>query len=199
MGRIFCIAGKSGAGKDTLYRAVLEKYPGCLTPVIPCTTRPMREGEIDGENYFFVSEEELSKLEARDEIIEKRVYHTVQGPWTYFTKKFEPAPDRDYILITTPEGIRSFLRVFGGSVRPVLLTLPNGQRLHRCLEREDAQPRPDYAELCRRFLADEEDFSPENLASIPGIREIDSSGTVERSLAEWERLFFDEKRAPIEN
>lgn len=189
MSRIFCIAGKSGAGKDTFYRAVLQKYAGALTPVIPCTTRPMREGEVNGENYFFVTEAELKKLEDQGRVIEKRVYNTVQGPWTYFTPAFEPEEGRDYILITTLEGIRSFLRVFGGDVRPLLLTLPDGQRLHRCLEREDAQKNPNYAEMCRRYLADERDFSPENLASIPNLRSIDTSGTVADALCAWEELY----------
>ena len=188
MGRIFCIAGKSGSGKDTLYKAVLKKYAGAVTPVIPCTTRPMREGEIDGENYFFVTDAELQRLEDQGRVIEKRVYATVQGPWTYFTPAFDPEPGRDYILITTLEGIHSFLRVFGRAVRPVLLTLPDGQRLHRCLEREDAQKCPDYAELCRRYLADERDFAPEKLSAIPGLRQIDASGTVEDTLTAFKRL-----------
>ncbi len=189
MGRIFCVAGKSGAGKDTFYRAVLQKYAGALTPVVPCTTRPMREGEVNGENYFFVTEAELKRLEDEGKVIEKRVYNTVQGPWTYFTPAFEPEEGKDYILITTLEGIRSFLRVFGDKVRPILLTLPDGQRLHRCLAREDAQKSPDYAELCRRYLADERDFSPENLRSIPNLQTLDTSATVEETVSAWERIY----------
>ncbi len=192
MSRIFCIVGKSGSGKDTLYKAILEKYPGLLTPIIPCTTRPMREGEVNGENYFFVTDRELSLLEERGQVIEKREYHTVRGLWTYFTRRFPLMEGRDYIVITTLEGVRSFIRAFGDRVRPVYLTLPDGQRLRRCLDREEAGQNPDYAEMCRRFLADEKDFSPENLAAIPNLRTIRTDSDILNSLAEWERIYRTE-------
>ncbi len=190
MSRIFCIVGKSGSGKDTFYKAVMEKYRGRLTPIIPCTTRPMREGEVSGENYFFVTDAELRRLERENKIIEKREYHTVQGLWTYFTPKFELEPGRDYILITTLEGVHSFIAAFGeDAVRPVYLTLPDGVRLHRCLDREDGQLRPDYAEMCRRYLADEADFSLDKLSAIPGLQTISTEDSVAASVEEWERIF----------
>lgn len=190
MSRIFCVVGKSGAGKDTFYKAVLQRYGGALTPIIPSTTRPMREGERNGENYFFVSPQELQGLEERGQIIEKREYHTVQGLWVYFTRRFSLMEGRDYIVITTLEGVRSFVRAFGASVvRPVYLTLPDGERLHRCLAREDAQLHPDYAEMCRRYLADERDFSPEKLEGLPHLAKISTAGSVGESLAEWDEIF----------
>ena len=189
MSRIFCIVGKSGSGKDTLYKAVLERWGGALTPVIPCTTRPRREGERNGEDYFFVTEEQLAELERWGQIIEKREYHTVQGLWTYFTRRFSPMEGCDYIVITTLEGVRSFLKVFGDMVRVVYLTLPDGLRLRRCLDREERQAKPDYAELCRRFLADEKDFAPEKLAGIPRLWTIRTDGAPEQALGEWERVF----------
>ena len=193
MSRIFCVVGKSGSGKDTFYRAVLEKYRHRLTPIIPCTTRPMREGEVSGENYLFVTDSELHRLERQGRIIEKREYHTVQGLWTYFTRRFSLMEGLDYIVITTLEGAASFIRAFGEqAVRPVYLDLPDGQRLRRCLDREDRQSRPDYAELCRRYLADEGDFAPEKLAELKNLRRIDASGTVEETVAAWERIYREE-------
>ncbi len=182
--------GKSGSGKDTLYKAITARYGDRLTPVIPCTTRPMREGERNGEDYFFVSEAELKELQARGQIIEKREYHTVQGLWTYFTRRFSPLEGRDYIVITTLEGVNSFIKAFGASaVQPVYLTLPDGKRLHRCLEREDGQIRPDYAEMCRRYLADERDFSEKKLAEIPGLIRVNTGGSVAEAMAEWDKIF----------
>ena len=49
------------------------------------------------------------------------------------------------------------------SVKPLYVWVEDGERLARALERERSQEHPKYAELCRRFLADEEDFSPEKL------------------------------------
>ncbi len=190
MGKIFCIVGKSGSGKDTLYKAILKRCPGRLTPIIPCTTRPMREGEINGRDYFFVTEGELRGLESRGQVIEKREYHTVQGLWTYFTRRFSLMDGLDYIVISTLEGAGSFIRAFGESaVEVVYLDLPDGQRLRRCLDREDRQSSPDYAELCRRYLADERDFAPEKLAEIRRLKKIDASGAVDECLAQWAELF----------
>ena len=52
MGRIFYIMGKSATGKDTVFKELLKRRPE-LTTVVPYTTRPIREGETDGVEYFF--------------------------------------------------------------------------------------------------------------------------------------------------
>ena len=49
------------------------------------------------------------------------------------------------------------------AIVPIYIEVEDGLRLSRALERERAQTKPQYAELCRRFLADAEDFSEENL------------------------------------
>lgn len=51
MAEIFCILGKSASGKDSIYKKLLEDPTLDLTPVIPYTTRPMREGEREGVDY----------------------------------------------------------------------------------------------------------------------------------------------------
>ena len=78
MNRVFCLVGKSCSGKDTLYARILDRCPE-LVPVIPCTTRPRRTGETDGQNYRFVSEDQLRRYEAEGLVVEKRAYHTTQG------------------------------------------------------------------------------------------------------------------------
>lgn len=104
MSRVFCLVGKSCSGKDTLYHHILERYPE-LVPVIPCTTRPRRTGEVDGQNYRFVTQDQLRQYEAQGDVVEKREYHTAQGLWTYFTLRFQL--DTDRLLITTLEGAQA--------------------------------------------------------------------------------------------
>ena len=189
MGRIFCIVGKSASGKDTLYRAVLSGPPPRPDPVLPCTTRPMRDGERDGVDYRFVTAECLREMEAAGQVVEKREYYTVQGLWTYFTPAFTLEPDRDRLLITTPEGVRSIAARYGADrVRTVLLDLDDRTRIHRCVEREDAQNRPDYEELCRRFLADQRDFAEERVADLPNLYRVDSSRPLAVCLSDWAAL-----------
>jgi len=55
---VFVVAGPSGAGKDTLIARALEELPG-MHYSVSATTRPRRKGEIDGRDYYFISEEEF--------------------------------------------------------------------------------------------------------------------------------------------
>ena len=193
MGRIFCIVGKSASGKDTLYRAILSGPPPVPDAVIPCTTRPMRDGERDGVHYHFVTAARLRELEAAGQVVEKRVYQTTQGPWTYFTPAFDLEPDRDRLLITTLEGVRGIAARYGADrVRVVYLDLDDRTRLHRCVEREDGQGKPDYEELCRRFLADQRDFSEENLSVLPNLSRIDTRKPLPECLETWREIVREE-------
>lgn len=193
-GRIFCLIGKSASGKDTLYGHIMERYGDRLTRVVPSTTRPIRTGEVDGVDYHFVTKDRLDQLEAAGQVIECRAYNTVHGIWYYFTMAFEPEEGRDALVITTLEGAHSFIRHFGADrVRVVYLDLEDRTRLLRCIAREERQKTPNYNEVCRRFLADQQDFSPEKLAELPGLRVIHTEQDQEGCLRAWERLFQAEK------
>lgn len=187
MNRVFCLVGKSCSGKDTLYARILDRCPE-LVPVIPCTTRPRRTGEVDGQNYRFVSEDQLRRYEAEGLVVEKRAYHTTQGLWTYFTLRFQL--DRDRVLITTLEGARALMDCYGSEhVQVVCLHTDDRTRLLRCIDRESRQERPDYDEVCRRFLADQADFSQERLDRFPGLRSIDANRPPEDCLAQFLALY----------
>ncbi|MBR1776023.1 guanylate kinase [bacterium] len=69
MKKLFVISGSSGVGKGTVIKAFLEKHPYFKLSV-SCTTRKKREGEIDGVNYFFISQEEFDKCVKNDEFLE---------------------------------------------------------------------------------------------------------------------------------
>ena len=165
MGKIFYIMGKSASGKDTIYKKILEDMPELKTVVI-YTTRPIRDGEKEGVEYYFTDERKLKEFQKAGKVIESRTYQTVYGPWIYCTVddgQFEL--DRyDYLMIGTLESYGNIRRYFGGeTVVPGYVFVDDGIRLSRALEREKAQTSPKYAEMCRRFLADEEDFKEENL------------------------------------
>lgn len=191
MSRIYCIVGPSAVGKDTFYKELLSAHGERLIPVIPSTTRPMRTGEVNGVDYHFVTMDELAALEAEGRVIEKREYHTTQGLWVYFTMKFDLAGQRDYVLISTVEGAERLQAYYGAEqVTVVFLRLDAGVRLSRSIAREMRQKSPDYAEICRRFLADEQDFAPEKVERLQNVVYIDTEGSVADSLAQWDRLFY---------
>ena len=59
MGRLFYIIGKSASGKDAMYRELMRTEELHFRKLILYTTRPMRDGEENGREYFFVTEEQL--------------------------------------------------------------------------------------------------------------------------------------------
>ena len=166
MGTIYCLMGKSASGKDTIYNRLLAMERLHLRRVVPYTTRPMRSGETDGQTYVFCTEQQVADFEAAGKIIELRAYHTVYGICKYFTADDGQIclAESDYLMIGTLEAYEQIRDYFGtDKVCPVYVEVDDGLRLQRALDRERAQDQPKYAEMCRRFLADEEDFSEENL------------------------------------
>jgi guanylate kinase len=157
--------GKSSSGKDTVYRRLLADPSLDLKRLVTGTTRPIREGERDGEEYFFYTEEQFQKLQSQGRIVECRSYDTIHGIWNYFTVSTElDVAHRDYLTINTLEAYVRLREYFGSkALVPIYLEVDDGLRLQRALDRERTQAQPKYKELCRRFLADEADFSPENL------------------------------------
>ena len=158
--------GQKCIGKDTIYNRLLAMEKLHLRRVVPYTTRPMRSGETDGQTYVFCTEQQVADFEAAGKIIELRAYHTVYGIWKYFTADDGQIclAESDYLMIGTLEAYEQIRNYFGtDKVCPVYVEVDDGLRLQRALDRERAQDQPKYAEMCRRFLADEEDFSEENL------------------------------------
>lgn len=191
MGRIFYLMGKSASGKDTLYKRVLEANPELKT-VVPYTTRPKREGEREGMEYHFCSSERLREFEREGKLIELRTYQTVAGPWSYATVddgQIDLAQN-SYLVIGTLESYGKLLEYFGSdALVPLYIHVDDGDRLMRALAREKKQKKPNYAELCRRFLADDADFSKENLKRC-GISRYFDNHSLEECLREINQVIF---------
>lgn len=169
MPNLFVIMGKSATGKDTIYKELLKNIDLGLKEVVSYSTRPIRNGEKDGVEYFFVSADRLEQLIKEDKIIEIRQYNTVHGLWSYFTVNDGQIDLDNYnsLIIGTLESYEQIRNYFGKeSIYPIYVEVDNGLRLQRALDRERSQETPQYAEMCRRYLADEEDFSEENLRKL---------------------------------
>lgn len=166
MGKIFFILGKSSSGKDTIFQKIKENNELGLKTVVGYTTRPMRENEVDGEEYFFVDRDRLEELKNDDKVIESRDYNTVHGIWSYFTVddgQIDLNQD-NYLYIGTLESYEQVRNFYGeDKVIPIYIEVEQGERLRRAVLREIEQSEPKYEELCRRFLADEQDFREEEI------------------------------------
>ncbi len=188
MGKMVYLMGKSSTGKDTVYKQLLKKNSLGLKKIVPYTTRPIRDGEKQGREYFFTDDNGFQELDAQGKVIEARAYHTYHGVWRYFTVDDGniDLKSNDYIIIGTLESFVKTAEYFGrDKVIPVLLVVDDGVRLQRALDRERRQENPKYQELCRRYLADEEDFSEDKLAAA-GVTLKFSNENLEKCLSEIE-------------
>jgi len=169
MHEIVFIMGKSSSGKDKIFKKLIADEELKLNTIVMYTTRPMRQGESDGAEYYFVSDDTAAKMEAEGRIIEIRAYHTVHGIWKYFTLDDGQIDINKgkYIVIGTLEAYEKFCDHYGKEhLMPIYIDVEDGIRLTRALAREKKQEHPKYAEMCRRFLADSIDFSEENISKL---------------------------------
>ena len=166
MSKIFVVMGKSASGKDTIFQELSKRLKSEVKTFVGYTTRPIRSGEENGREYYFVDTETLKQLTKEGKVIECRNYNTVHGIWSYFTVDDGQIDlkHNDYIFIGTLEAYNQMKAYFGSeALSPIYVEVEPGERLKRALKREEKQEIPKYAELCRRYLADEEDFSDEKL------------------------------------
>ncbi|MBQ8947441.1 MAG: guanylate kinase [Lachnospiraceae bacterium] len=166
MNRLICLMGKSCSGKDTIYKNLLKDRELNLKVLRPYTTRPRRINEKEGIEYNFVTEEEYLAMRDRGLILEERAYDTMHGVWRYFTVRDAGLTDNenDLLYIGTLEAYVNLREALGNDkVIPIYIEVSDTVRIDRAVHREKKQAEPRFAEMCRRFLADNEDFSDEKL------------------------------------
>ena len=187
MGKIFYIIGRSASGKDKIFKALAGDDTLGLRKFVPYTTRPIREKEVDGVQYRFVSDAELDRMEAEGKVIEERRYDTVHGIWRYATVDEIGTADgpENYLVIGTIESYCKVRDRYGKDrVIPLYVDVREDLLLERALRRERKEAEPKYRELCRRFLADSEDFSEENIRNAGITRRFENNEALEDCIAE---------------
>lgn len=145
MNKRVIIVGKGGSGKDHLRKSLSEMgYKYCVSH----TSRPPRQGEEDGVDYFFVSIEDVSD----SAFLEKNFYEWVTfNGWFYGTSVSEFK--QSDLLIMTPSGVEKLRHEDRKNSHIIYLDIPEEIRRQRLLSRRDA----DHVE--RRLAADQDDFS----------------------------------------
>ena len=150
--QVIALMGKAGAGKDSIQEATCKLHPDIFHPIISCTTRPPRDGEIDGVAYHFLSISEFTRKVLNGEMLEATEFRD----WFYGTSIDALAPNKINIGVFNPAGVSALLESPEICVTVVHVVAPDKVRLMRYLDREDE---PDCAEMCRRYFADEKDFA----------------------------------------
>lgn len=167
MGKIFCLMGKTASGKDSLAKKLLEDKYLNLSPIVLHTTRPIRTGEQEGREYYFINEEILANLKSEGKVIESRSYNTTHGIWSYATIASDSTinlEQNNYLTVNTLEGYKKLVSYYGrDTVIPIYIYLDFPVRFERAFHREEKEQNPKFKEMCRRFIEDEKDFSEINL------------------------------------
>lgn len=173
--------GPSNSGKDTFFKKSLSLYE--VLPIVLLTTRPPRPGEAEGREYYFKTKERMDFLDRNGELIERRDYNTMNGIWSYATGKESIDLEKyNYLTPNTWAAYKKFLEVYPKEcLVPIYFQLDKGIRLQRALDREKESTNSDYAEMCRRFLADEQDFTNDMIDLYKPLI-INNNGSIEETL-----------------
>ncbi|MBD0371497.1 MAG: guanylate kinase [Pyrinomonadaceae bacterium] len=119
-GMLIIVASPSGGGKGTLIRHVLKTVPN-VGYSVSFTTRPARDGETNGQDYFFVSEETFREMITRGEFLEwARVHAHLYGTGRAQVEK-ELKERRDIILEIDVQGAESVRKLVPGAVAVFIL------------------------------------------------------------------------------
>lgn len=165
---LYYLMGKSASGKDSIFHKLLEKTK--WKSLIPYTTRPMRDGEVEGQEYHFISTNQFKSNIDRGIMAEFREYDTVFGKWYYGTilpadrTKEGKGKKESYLAIGTLESYLQLKQKLGPeNICPIYIEVPDELRLERAFHREEGRGNMTREEILRRFKADDEDFSEEKL------------------------------------
>ena len=157
MKSILILWGTADRGKDTLKRYIVEalELSGIeFNNVVNTTTRPPREGEVDGVNYHFCSAEEMTKKILNDEMAEAILFND----WVYGTENKALSEDKLNVGIFNLEGIEALRQNPNHNIFAVYLDVEDSVRLIRYLNREN-MTKEKINEMFRRYKADEIDFA----------------------------------------
>lgn len=142
------LVGRSCTGKDTIKKILCDKYG--MERVVTCTTRPPRNGEIDGVDYYFMKH----FTNAYGLFAETTEYHVASGETWYYGSRVQDYEDsNNKVIVLNPEGLKS-VRDIGLPVFVVEITSPDNLIKGRQMTRGD-----NPAEAARRFDQDVIDFA----------------------------------------
>lgn len=111
-GLVVVLSGFSGAGKGTIMKHLLNKYPGMYNLSISATTRGKRQGEEEGREYFFKTREEFDRMVANNEFLEHATFNgnSYGTPKAYVQKLIDEG--KDVILEIEVNGALQVKQIF---------------------------------------------------------------------------------------
>lgn len=155
-GSIFIVSGPSGVGKGTVVKRVLERKDDIFLSV-SCTTREPREGEIEGESYYYISKEEFEKRIADGYFIEweryvDNYYGTPKAP---LIKALEEG--KSSILEIEVNGAFAAKKTYPDAVLVFVAPPENEELKRRIMKRDEGNPKA-LAALDKRIKRAKEEY-----------------------------------------
>jgi len=134
-GILFCLSGPAGAGKDSIKQGLLAGN-NALSKWVSTTSRSPRQGEIEGRDYFFISQEDFEGKINRDEFVE---YDSVHGDYyvAMGTKEqFSTALQNGRLIVhdITVGGVRILKELYGRNIVCIFIVPPSLDELRKRLE-----------------------------------------------------------------
>lgn len=123
------LSGPSASGKTEVAKLLAKKYS--IVKVITTTTRPMRVNEVNGRDYFFVSEEEFLKMEKNNRFVETTLYNG----YYYGSTKDQIADNK--CIVVDPIGLAKYIELGNERIITFFLESNEETRHKRMLERGD--------------------------------------------------------------
>ena len=186
--KIFALLGYSSVGKDTILKQVLKDMDD-VKPIISTTTRPMRKGETEGVEYYFIDDTEFFRRGT--DFVEQRIYHTKvkengvekDATWRYGIERAELEKDDYLIVIVDSVGYKELKNYVGnGRIVPIFISAPQEELRTRALARGDLE-----AEVDRRLKDDYERFMDFRVRTV--YHEVkNGEGRLEEAIKEVENI-----------
>ena len=133
---LLVISGPSGVGKDTIARRLIERRPDRFYFVVTATTRPIREGEVEGYDYYFVSSDGFARMIEANELLE---YAVVYNDYKGIPKKHirdALASGRDVIMRVDVQGAATIRKLIPNAILVFLTTESEESMVKRLRERK---------------------------------------------------------------
>ena len=147
------LSGPSASGKTEVAKRLMNQYG--IKRVITTTTRPMRKGEVDGVDYYFVSKERFKEMINEDLFVEYTEYN---GNF-YGSLKSEVADNK--VIAIEPNGMRAYIALHDPHIVVFYLDVCEKVRRERMLMRGDS---PECVE--QRLIEDKVRFGKGNLPEV---------------------------------
>ena len=122
-GKPFVFSGPSGAGKTTVCRMLMDRMDG-LVFSISHTTRPKRDGEVEGEDYFFVSDEEFERLSRDGAFAEQAVVHNHRYGTSKVFLEEKVSAGLDVLLDIDVQGAEQISKAYGDRAVTIFIITP---------------------------------------------------------------------------